>query len=374
MTGACSKRQSGTRRRRSSRIPPPSQPEPHLQAVLPPAQPEPSFELPPRAQLLPDYQSPSAAAEVGAACALTSARSTSDEERASRRAALASRRAARAARLQKRRDELDLDMVDEDEQESQAWWDAEHNTELGTELGAAAELLEAELSRKDADFDGSEAEWQRLDHDEQILHVLDAAERRRSGRVKLEASKAEHAKQLNDVLKLLSIRQLYALYPSHERPEYQSIDFCDRGRHRPAEDKCACGKHSRYQCRSRKAGAERGCEDPPLVYLAARLEREQDGQVSEYADRGLLLGPKGLFHTHFAPFAHEKCMHLADRLCRSGMLVLAKHEHALAMFRRVSAADLIAAWDVEPPPLMQDTLCKTLGVDSSCARSKLFFY
>lgn len=67
----------------------------------------------------------------------------------------------RAARLQKRRDELDLDMVDEDEQESQAWWDAEHNTELGTELGAAAELLEAELSRKDADFDGSEAEWQR---------------------------------------------------------------------------------------------------------------------------------------------------------------------------------------------------------------------
>jgi hypothetical protein len=198
----------------------------------------------------------------------------------------------------------------------QAWWDAEQDTELGMELGAVAERLGAELSKEEADFTGSEAEWQQLDHDQQILHVLDALERRRCGLAKFEASKAEHARELVDVLKQLSIQELYDLYPSQERPEYESLVYA-RGRHRPAEGECACGKRSRYQCRSRKAGAERGCEDPPLVNLAAHLEREQDGQVREYADRGLLLGPKGLFDTHWAPFAHEKHLRLADRLCRA---------------------------------------------------------
>lgn len=209
---------------------------------------------------------------------------------------------------------------------------------------------------------------QRLDHDEQILHVLDAVERRRSGRAKLEASKAEHAKQLNDVLKLLSIRQLYALYPSHERPEYQSIDFCDRGRHRPREDKCVrvgstagTSADRAKQARSEDAKIRRS-SIWQLVSSASKMVR-----LVSMPTVVCCLGRKGYFilTSHFAPFAHEKCMHLADRFtCRSGMLV-AKHEHALAMFRRVSAADLIAAWDVEPLPPMQDTLCKTLGVDST---------
>lgn len=105
--------------------------------------------------------------------AVASARSTSAETAEEK----AARKAARAARLQKRRGELELDLASEDEQESQAWWDVEQDTELG----AAVELLDAALTREDADFDGSEAEWQQLDHDLQLERVLDAVERRRSG-------------------------------------------------------------------------------------------------------------------------------------------------------------------------------------------------
>ena len=115
------------------------------------------------------------------------------------------------------------------------------------------------------------------------------------------------------VLKTLSIQEVYSLFPSQERPEYYDLG-CRRGRYRPAEDECAFGSRRRFQCRSRGKGSGRGCEDPPVVNLAAHLEREQDGQVTEFGSQILP------FHAHVAPFTHEKSMHLADRLSRAGMV------------------------------------------------------
>jgi hypothetical protein len=110
--------------------------------------------------------------------------------------------------------------------------------------------------------------------------------------------------------------------------------------------------------------------NPPLVNLAAHLEREQDGQVTEFGSQIL---PRGLFHAHLAPFTHEKSMHLADRLCRAGMLA-ADDACTLAMYRRLTAHDIVAAWDVEPLPPMQDIMCRILGMHSRCAKCRLFFY
>ena len=54
-------------------------------------------------------------------------------------------------------------------------------------------------------------------------------------------------------------------------------------------------------------------------------------------------------------------MHLVDRLGRAGMLA-AEDACRLAIFRRLTAHEIVAAWDVEPLPPMQDTMCRILGM------------
>lgn len=179
--------------------------------------------------------------------------------------------------MQRLKDELDQDLYDSDVQEGENLYEI-----CAAAGGSDLELTVAELSSKDAEFGGSEAEWQELDHDAQLELVLDAVNRRRRGLDKFLAAKAARAKELRCALKPLTVQDVYAMYPSSERPTYVT----DHGSaFQPSEESCACGSSRRFQClsidyhsREGKLLSFRGCEDAPLINLVARLEREQEGQ------------------------------------------------------------------------------------------------
>jgi len=112
------------------------------------------------------------------------------------------------------------------------------------------------------------------------------SQRRLDAYTKLQAAKHSCAVELAGVLEALSIEDVYALYPSLERPQYQSSD----GQiFRPDDSSCACGSASRLQCTDveyhdgRRVKALAGCEGSPLN-LVIRLEREQDGAERNYGE------------------------------------------------------------------------------------------
>ena len=263
------------KRKRAVALPPTSTSQPVPPSPAPPPIPAPSlpFELPPRAQLLPEYDANGSAEEFKPTPCVASTPSAPGETATEK----ASRRAARTTRVQRLKDELDQDLYDSDVQEGEDLYEI-----CAAAGGSDLELTEAELSSKDAEFGGSEAEWQELDHDAQLELVLDAVNRRRRGLDKFLVAKASRAKELRCALKPLTIQDVYAMYPSSERPTYVT----DHGSaFQPSEESCACGSSRRFQClsidyhgREGKLLSFRGCEDAPLINLVARLEREQEGQ------------------------------------------------------------------------------------------------
>ena len=107
--------------------------------------------------------------------------------------------------MQRLKDELDQDLYDLDVQEGENLYEI-----CAAAGGSDLELTDAELSSKDAEFGGSEAEWQQLDHDAQLELVLDAVNRRRRGLDKFLDAKAARAKGLRCALKPLTAQDVYA--------------------------------------------------------------------------------------------------------------------------------------------------------------------
>jgi hypothetical protein len=172
---------------------------------------------------------------------------------------------------------------------------------------------------------------------------------------KLQAAKYSCAQELVGFLEALTVEEVYAMYPSSERPEYRVSDAFAR----PEEHRCACGSSHRLQCL---------CDENALN-TAILLERKQDGdnntygvdQNREYREamrKWIADGANGEAPEMPSSFTnwwegyglepwygdpkHEKSMHLADRLLRAfpGILI-SESEHAMAVYRRVSAHELI---------------------------------
>ena len=93
---------------------------------------------------------------------------------------------------------------------------------------------------------------------------------------KFMAAKASCALELLGIVDELSLRDIYALYPCNERPQYYVWALTRLpgvGEYaRPEEHRCACGSSLRFMCK---------CESYP-IYVVAYLEREQDGNSSGY--------------------------------------------------------------------------------------------
>ena len=84
---------------------------------------------------------------------------------------------------------------------------------------------------------------------------------------KFVAAKKACAVELVGVLDELSLSDIYALYPSSERPLYALAPYGEFKR--PDESRCGCGNALRFQCQY--------CESP-LVKLVIQLELEQNGE------------------------------------------------------------------------------------------------
>ena len=93
---------------------------------------------------------------------------------------------------------------------------------------------------------------------------------------KFMAAKASCALELLGIVDELSLRDIYALYPCNERPQYYvRADGRPPGvgdYARPEEHRCACGSSLRFMCK---------CESYP-INVVAYFEREQDGNSSGY--------------------------------------------------------------------------------------------
>ena len=93
---------------------------------------------------------------------------------------------------------------------------------------------------------------------------------------KFMAAKTSCALELLSIVDELSLRDIYALYPCDERPQYfvraltRPPGVGDYAR--PEEHRCACGSSLRFMCK---------CESYP-INVVAYLEREQDGDSRGY--------------------------------------------------------------------------------------------
>ena len=93
---------------------------------------------------------------------------------------------------------------------------------------------------------------------------------------KFNVAKTSCALELLSIVDELSLRDIYALYPCDERPQYYVLASsrppggCDFAR--PEQHRCACGSSLRFMCK---------CESDPTSVLAY-LEREQDGDSRGY--------------------------------------------------------------------------------------------
>ena len=150
----------------------------------------PLFELPPRSQLGVPERKAELSATPSAPAAQASDRSKRREERDS----------ARQARRRKRLEELETEEANSDPELQ--------DSDAMEELAAAEEALEEaewyEVLRSDADFSGTEDEWQRLPrgHKEQL--VFDAILRRREALAKYRTAEAARALELAQAINQLS--------------------------------------------------------------------------------------------------------------------------------------------------------------------------
>ena len=155
---------------------------------------------------------------------------------------------------------------------------------------------------------------------------------------KFVAAKKACALDLVSIVDELSLSDIYTLYPCDERSQYAVRvltrppgvgDFA-----RPEQHRCACGSSLRFKCLQ--------CESYP-INVVNFLEREQDGDSRGY---GRNQEAPVSWWEGFLPdqAVHQKTMHLADRLLRAypGIL-MCDSARAMALYRRVSPNDLIAA-------------------------------
>jgi len=173
---------------------------------------------------------------------------------------------------------------------------------------------------------------------------------------KFMAAKKACAVELVGVLDELSLSDIYALYPSSERPLYAVAPYGEFKR--PDESRCGCGNALRFQCQY--------CESP-LVNLVIQLEMEQNGEsppqpAGFYGDyhygwnqtqwwRGRLVADWQVAQN--PDLKHEKTMHFADRLRRAcpGILV-SDSVQGMALYRRISTLDLVLEnWEHRSPVL-----------------------
>ena len=299
-------------------------------------------------------------------------------------------------------------------------------TRLATErkrLQRAREKLAARLQHRQnalsfalADFDVTVGVNQDADVDELVASLDVASLDARDfdfhpifdrNREKFEAAKQACALEMATIAdSLLTIRDVYDLYPSEERPRYQVLPIsapdarnqcgCSTDGKmslmvgqlaRPDDGRCACGKSLRYECATGckpfritvREGTpvlqKVGCERTPFDLIVA-LEGEQNGSGFAYGGkwpdwRSEREGSwwKGRLETGVrkgsCPFSapleckwHQKTLHLADRLCRwsPGILHGSSSRRAMALYRRVTPKDLRGAWsslhekDVVLPP------------------------
>ena len=228
------------------------------------------------------------------------------------------------------------------------------NKQLQQQRSISMRELDAALDN----LDDAGGLWQ----DGKLTRQIEVSEERRMEVYeKFRAAKYSCAVELVGLVEALTVEEVYALYPCNERPEYhaRSVSMVGLGLRRPEEHRCACGSKLRFECRC----------DQCALNLAVRLEREQDGDEREYgvdqayewskalrkwidegeqgeepkaSNYGVTTWWEGFAHGRREPGRHEKSMHLADRLVRSfpGVLI-SESDHAMAVYRRVSATDLI---------------------------------
>jgi hypothetical protein len=184
----------------------------------------------------------------------------------------------------------------------------------------------------------------------------------------------------------LTVQDVYAMYPSEERPQYSLSQYGIRmgpedshSRRRPDESRCACGNSLRYECatdckplhvrvhQGSPVVQKHGCESDPFALIVS-LEHEQNGEVPKWPGdcydrchrcnqrmpipggswRGCLeTCTDGLTHDLSCKW-HQKTLQVADRLCRwsPGILRGSNSRRAMALYRRVTPQNLINAYSI----------------------------